>query len=135
MKKSTFLGLGLALIASSAFASNTGFKLNYPLVQNATGSSNNWLSLPYFYFPNGKVDDNRWTPAIEGKLELSPILSAFAPVRQKTVVLTGLCQKMALPMGDGNGDHSRATATWLNGAHPRKTESGDVRGGITADQV
>ena len=101
----------------------------------ARAAGNPVRRLGFFYFPNGKVDDNRWTPATEGKLELSPILSAFAPVQQKTVVLTGLCQKMALPMGDGNGDHSRATSTWLNGVHPKKTESGDVRGGITADQV
>ena len=101
----------------------------------AKAAGNPVRRLGFFYFPNGKVDDNRWTPATEGKLELSPILSAFAPVQQKTVVLTGLCQKMALPMGDGNGDHSRATSTWLNGVHPKKTESGDVRGGITADQV
>jgi hypothetical protein len=103
-----------------------------PLVKAA---GNPVRRLGFFYFPNGKVDDNRWTPANEGKLELSPILSAFAPVQQKAVVLTGLCQKMALPMGDGNGDHSRATSTWLNGVHPKKTESGDVRGGVTADQV
>ena len=103
-----------------------------PLVKAA---GNPVRRLGFFYFPNGKVDDNRWTPASEGRLELSPILSAFAPVQQKTVVLTGLCQKMALPMGDGNGDHSRATSTWLNGVHPKKTESGDVRGGTTADQV
>ena len=101
----------------------------------ARAAGNPVRRLGFFYFPNGKVDDNRWTPATQGKLELSPILSAFAPVQQKTVVLTGLCQKMALPMGDGNGDHSRATSTWLNGVHPKKTESGDVRGGITADQV
>src|SRR5262245_48868785 len=55
--------------------------------------------LGFFYFPNGKVDDNRWTPAAEGALELSPILSGFGPVRERAVVITGLCHQMALPMG------------------------------------
>jgi len=58
MKKTAFLGLGLMLVAGSALASNTGFKLNYPLVFNPTStgfSNNNWVSTPYFYFPNGNV--------------------------------------------------------------------------------
>jgi hypothetical protein len=58
MKKTAMLGLGLMLFAGSAMASNTGFKLNFPLLFGATGSglsNNNWLSLPYFYFPNGNV--------------------------------------------------------------------------------
>jgi hypothetical protein len=106
-----------------------------PALTPLAKAAGNVRRLGFFYFPNGKVDDTRWTPATEGALELSPILSSFAPVRERAVVITGLCHQMALPMGDGNGDHSRATATWLNGVHPKKTESGDVRGGITADQI
>lgn len=55
MKKTAMLGLGVLLVAGSALASNTGFKLNYPLDFSATLSNNNWLSVPYFYFPNGNV--------------------------------------------------------------------------------
>ena len=86
--------------------------------------------------PNGKVDDNRWTPTGEGaNFELSPILSSLAPVKHQTIIMTGLAHKMGLAMGDGNGDHSRATPTWLSGVHPKKTETGDVRAGVTADQI
>jgi uncharacterized protein DUF1552 len=106
-----------------------------PALTPLAKAAGNARRLGFFYVPNGKVDDNRWTPQGEGKLMLSEILKAFEPVQSKTVVFTGLCQKTALPMGDGNGDHSRATATWLNGVHPKKTESGDVRGGTTADQI
>jgi hypothetical protein len=38
-------------------------------------------------------------------------------------------------MGDGNGDHTRGTATWLNGVHPKWTEGAEVRAGTTADQI
>ena len=55
MKKSAFVALGAMLVAGSALASNTGFKLNYPLGYNATGSNQNWVSFPLFYFPNGNV--------------------------------------------------------------------------------
>lgn len=55
MRKITSLGLGLAFIASNVLASNTGFKLNYPLTFTVGKSQNNWLSVPYFYFPNGNV--------------------------------------------------------------------------------
>ena len=104
-----------------------------PLAKAAAKPANR---LGFFYVPNGKVDDNRWTPAVEGTgFELSQILTPLAPVKKQTVVLTGLAHKMALAMGDGNGDHSRATPSWLSGVHPKKTETGDVRGGITADQI
>ena len=92
--------------------------------------------LGFFYIPNGKVDDNRWTPVSEGaNFDLSPILAPFAPVKDKLVVLTGLAHRQGLALGDGNGDHSRATPTWLSGVHPKKTETGDVQCGITADQI
>ena len=51
------------------------------------------------------------------------------------VVLTGLAQGQAEALGDGNGEHTRATATWLNGVHPKETEGADVRAGMTADQI
>ncbi len=92
--------------------------------------------LGFFYIPNGKVDDNRWTPVTEGaNFELSPILAPFAPVKEHLVVLTGLAHRQGLALGDGNGDHSRATPTWLSGVHPKKTETGNVHCGITADQI
>src|SRR5262245_7553727 len=37
-------------------------------------------------------------------------------------------------LGDGGGDHARASASFLTGAHPRETGS-DVHAGVSADQV
>lgn len=90
--------------------------------------------LGWVYSPNGMAMD-AWTPADTGSLALSPTLSALAPYREQTVVVSGLAQGQAEALGDGNGEHTRATATWLNGVHPRETEGADVRAGKTADQI
>ena len=47
----------------------------------------------------------------------------------------GLGLQMAEALGDGAADHSRSTATWLNGTHAKKTEGEDVRAGTTIDQM
>ena len=90
--------------------------------------------LGFIYLPNGAVMQS-WTPKSEGPLELSPTLSPLAPYRDQTVVLTRLAHGQAEPLGDGNGEHSRATAVWLNGVHPKHTEGADVQAGVTADQL
>ena len=90
--------------------------------------------LGWVYAPNGMAMD-AWRPAATESLELSPILGPLAPYREQTVVVSGLAQGQAEALGDGNGEHTRATATWLNGVHPRETEGADVRAGRTADQI
>ena len=91
--------------------------------------------LGFVYIPNGAVMQ-QWTPAQTGAaFELSPILTPLAPFRNQLTVVSGLAHGQAEPLGDGNGEHSRASATWLNGVHPNQTEGADVRAGVTADQL
>ena len=90
--------------------------------------------LGWVYCPNGLAMD-AWMPAAKESLELSTTLSPLAPYRDQTAVVSGLAQGQAEALGDGNGEHTRATATWLNGIHPRETEGADVRAGKTADQI
>jgi len=91
--------------------------------------------LGFVYIPNGAVMQ-QWTPAEVGSgFELSPILQPLAPYRDQLTVVSGLAHGQAEPLGDGNGEHSRASSTWLNGVHPNQTEGSDVRAGITADQL
>ena len=90
--------------------------------------------LGFIYLPNGAVMQS-WTPKGEGTLELSTTLSPLEPYRDQTVVLSRLAHGQAEPLGDGNGDHSRASSVWLNGVHPKHTEGADVQAGITADQI
>ena len=90
--------------------------------------------LGFVYLPNGAVMQS-WTPAAEGDLQLSPTLSPLAPYKDQLVVFSRLAHGQAEPLGDGNGEHSRASATWLNGVHPKQTEGSDVEAGTTADQI
>lgn len=96
--------------------------------------------LGFLYLPNGVAMNHTgvdyWKPASTGAgLELSPILTPLAPYRDQLVVVSGLSHGQAESMGDGNGDHTRSTATWLNGVHPNFTQGADVRAGVTADQL
>ncbi len=90
--------------------------------------------LGFIYLPNGAVMQS-WTPKGEGTLELSTTLSPLEPYKDQTVVLSRLAHGQAEPLGDGNGEHSRASSVWLNGVHPKHTEGADVQAGITADQI
>jgi hypothetical protein len=87
------------------------------------------------YAPNGMVMPN-WTPARVGSgFEFSPILSPLEPFRKDVLVLTGLDCRTGEALGDGAGDHSRASASFLTGVHPKKTEGADIQCGISIDQV
>ncbi len=90
--------------------------------------------LGWVYIPNGMAMGS-WTPPATTALELSTTLGPLAAYRDQMVVVSGLAQPQAEALGDGNGEHTRATATWLNGVHPRETEGADVQAGITADQI
>jgi len=50
-------------------------------------------------------------------------------------VFSGLAQVTGRALGDGPGDHARATATFLTGVHPYKTGGADFHLGISADQI
>ena len=89
----------------------------------------------FLYVPNGK-DMPNWTPHAEGRLgDLPPILAALAPVKDDLLVLSGLAADKARAYGDGGGDHARAMAAFLTGAHPRKTDGADIRAGTSVDQL
>ena len=91
--------------------------------------------MAFLYVPNGKNMAD-WTPAQEGSdYQLTPILEPLAAVKDDLLVLTGLTADGARPHGDGGGDHARALAAFLTGAHPVKTDGNDIRNGISVDQV
>lgn len=92
------------------------------------------LRLGFVYVPNGMVMSN-WTPATQGKrFAFTPILKPLEPFRDHTLVLTGLMDHNANALGDGGGDHARASASFLTGAHPRESGS-DIYAGVSADQL
>jgi hypothetical protein len=89
----------------------------------------------FVYIPHGAVMD-KWTPVGAGSdFEFGPVLSALERHRKNVIVLSNLYHHQAEALGDGGADHSRSTATWLNGTHAKKTEGEDVRAGTTIDQM
>jgi hypothetical protein len=94
----------------------------------------------FIYLPNGvsmnHTGINYWKPKTTGaNFEISPILKPLEPFQDQMVVVSGCSHLQALALGDGQGDHTRGTATWLNGVHPKFTQGADVQAGITADQI
>jgi hypothetical protein len=63
-------------------------------------------------------------------------LTPLASHKSALNVITGLAHRQAESIGDGNGDHARGQTAWLSGVHAKRTEgAGQIRGGITADQI
>jgi hypothetical protein len=91
--------------------------------------------LGFVYVPNGVIQD-QWVPKTTGAgCELSPSLKPLENVKDHLLVISGLAQKQAESFGDGNGDHARGCASWLNGVHPKRTEGAGVQAGTTIDQI
>jgi hypothetical protein len=91
--------------------------------------------MAFLYVPNGKNMAD-WTPSYEGALgELPAILQPLEAFKKDMLVLTGLAADGARPHGDGGGDHARALASFLTGAHPRKTDGTDIHNGVSVDQI
>jgi len=86
------------------------------------------------YHPNGVIYD-KWLPKSAGaSFELSPVLTPLEPFRDKLLVITNLSSHQAEALGDGGGDHSRASGTYLTGVHVRKSDS-VVENGVSMDQI
>jgi hypothetical protein len=90
--------------------------------------------LSIVYAPTGIIMD-KWTPAEEGAaFQLKPILEPLAPFRDRLLMLSGLNQNEARQRpGDPGGDHSRASAVFLTGVHPKY--GAEVGVGTSLDQI
>jgi hypothetical protein len=93
------------------------------------------LRMAFFYVPNG-VHMPDWVPGSGGAdFGLPALLEPLAAVKEDLLVLSGLSLNPARALGDGGGDHARAMASFLTGAHPRKTDGADLCAGVSVDQV
>jgi len=91
--------------------------------------------MAFVYVPNG-IDMRNWTPEAVGRAFKFPkILEPLGPVQDDVLVLSGLMDHNGAALGDGPGDHARASASFLTGVHPRKTAGADISVGISVDQV
>lgn len=123
------LGAAVALPWLESMGTVTAWAANAPEKRTAPNR------MAFLYVPNGK-DMPNWTPGAEGKLgELPGIMAALEPVKDDLLVFSGLAADKARDYGDGGGGHARAMAAFLTGAHPRKTDGTDIRGGTSVDQI
>jgi uncharacterized protein DUF1552 len=91
--------------------------------------------LAFTYVPNG-VTMAEWTPkGVGAAFEYTRILKPLERFREHTAVLSGLAHRNGYALGDGPGDHARAAASYLTGAHPRKTAGADIHNGVSVDQI
>jgi hypothetical protein len=102
---------------------------------SATGPAGFPRRMAFVYVPNG-VTMHDWRPTGTGTdFTLPRILQPLAPYRSDLCVLSGFAQHNGMALGDGAGDHARASASFLTGAHARKTSGADVRAGMSVDQL
>jgi hypothetical protein len=131
-------------LSRRTFLRGVGVTLSLPLLESmvpaqtplARTAANPRLRMGLCFMPHGGVM-SKWTPAAEGALTLSPILSPLEPFRDQVVVVSNLTHAMAGPQGPGDngGDHTRCPAVFLNGVHPKRTDGADIRAGVTIDQI
>lgn len=93
------------------------------------------VRLAFLSVPNGMHMPD-WTPDAEGsEFEFKSILEPVAKYRSHALLLSGLTLNGGRALGDGPGDHARCAASFLTGAHPKKTHGADIHNGISVDQV
>ncbi len=93
------------------------------------------VRMAFTYVPNGIIMKD-WTPSAEGALtEFPRVLAPLKEFRDDILLMSGLTQNGGRALGDGPGDHARAAASYLTGAHPKKTSGADIFNGVSVDQV
>jgi hypothetical protein len=106
------------------------------VVSAATSTPQNFPKrMAFVYVPNGATMAE-WTPdAVGTDFDLPRILAPLSNLKSEISVLSGLDQKNGLALGDGPGDHARASASFLTGVHCRKTSGRDIKAGVSIDQL
>jgi hypothetical protein len=121
------------------FLRGVGFTLGLPLLEAMVPALTATVKtaarpvrrLGFVYVPNGVIMD-QWTPAAGGAhFELTPILQPLEPVRGSVVVVSNL----ARPEAQFDTNHAGASASFLAGVAPKRTEGPDFSVGTTIDQV
>ncbi len=102
---------------------------------NAAHSAEPPRRMAVLYVPNGMHMPN-WLPKQVGPLDsLPPTLKPLDSLKSEFNILSGLALNGGRAQEDGPGDHARALASFLTGAHPYKTRGKDIRAGVSVDQA
>jgi hypothetical protein len=85
------------------------------------------------------AERNMWTPAKEGRdFDLTPTsMKSLEPYRECLTIVSNTDCRMAeaFSASEVGADHSRSSAVYLTGAHPKQTLGSDIYCGISMDQV
>ena len=79
-----------------------------------------------------------WSPAEEGaNFEFTPTLMSLKPYREYITIVSNTDLNGARPWNakEEGADHTRSSAVYLTGAHPKMTEGADVECGPSIDQI
>ena len=129
-RRTVLRGVGTAL-ALPWFESLAGRAWGAGLIQDTKPP----VRMAFLCTPNGMHMPD-WTPTQFGaNFDLPAILKPLAAFQSDMNVIYGLALDGARAHGDGGGDHARALAAFLTGAHPRKTNGANLKNGISADQL
>src|ERR1700704_5188817 len=104
------------------------------LAQTAAAPKSRFMGI---FFPHGMAP-GYWVPEQEGSLpdKLPHILESLKPVKDQTVVLSGIWSKSAEPPEGTTGSDHWVAAAYLTGIKPRKTAGSDATvGSPTIDQI
>lgn len=103
-----------------------------PLKSTAANPKSRFTAI---FFPHGMAP-GYWVPKTEGPgFELPFIMQPLEPLRDRTVILSGLyCKSAEPPPGVTGADHWVASA-YLCANKPKKTAGADVYNGTTIDQM
>ncbi len=101
----------------------------------ATTSAGLPLRTAFLMVPDG-VNLEHWRPEGTGSdYQLGKTFAPLVEFKDKFQIFTGFEHKGADSRGDGPGDHARANAAFLTGAHPLKTAGANFRNGVSVDQI
>src|SRR5262245_22590718 len=118
LPRRTFLrGMGTAIALPFLEAMTPAFRSAY-----AAGRAP--CRMAFVYVPNGVMMED-WLPETASEAAALPealprILQPVASFRTDFLVLSGLTQNGGRALGDGGGDHARASASYLTAVHPKK---------------
>lgn len=93
------------------------------------------VRLAFFFVPNGMNMSDFKPKGVDNSFELGPILQPLARYQSEMTIITNTALDGGRAKGDGPGDHARSAASFLTGAHPKKTAGADIRNGQSVDQL
>ena len=113
-----------------------------PLAKTAAAPKTRLCTIEMVHGAAGSTVDGQqkhyWSPTTEGaNFEMTPTLQSLEPFRDYLTIVTDTDLNGArswTPKEEG-ADHTRSSAVWLTGAHPKMTEGADIQCGPSIDQL